>query len=226
MIQFFMSIFYGSINFADLKHHIWTLYLNYNIGGTITSTIASFGIIGAAALIVVGLIFLLYGKKFFGVAKFLMCAGAGYFVGTLVVTPLINTLFAVSPLICGAVCALVMAVFSKFLYNIVLYGSAAIATYVILFANGALPIVLFTQGNMIFSLAGVGVVLLLMLLMRKNIDRLITSFAGACAIVYGVRRIYDFSLLLPGYELWLKLGAVALLAVLGFAFQYHRRRRY
>ena len=226
MIQLFQSLINGSCDFNGLKDYLWTLYLNYDIPGKLTSTIVSFGMPGYIAMIAVGLIYLLYGKKFFTLGKFVLCAGGGFFLGAYIISPIVNTMFPLNYLICGAIFALLCGVLCKFVYNVMLYASVAILTYVVLFSNGVVPFVIPTQGNMIFSLVGVAFVILIMVLLRKNIDRIVTSVVGATLITFGVKFIYDFTVFVPGYETLMKGSIIAFLAILGFAFQYVRRKRY
>lgn len=231
MGDFFTSILNGTFDFNGLVGFF---------GGLLDNAKANEGIMGIwdgfmgavsgflpILLIALGALELLYGKKFLGLQKFIMSAAVGYCVGVLAIAPLINEMFPLSEMICGVVVALVAAVLCKQVYAIALFGGAGIFAYVACFAGGLLPFELPTIGNQVLSFAGAGIVIFLVLILRKNLERLGTAFLGSYMITSAIiNNFFNYPALAAGNEDLVNTIVLVVIALLGFVFQYKRRRRY
>ncbi len=182
--------------------------------------------VGIFIILAIGLIELLYGKKFLNFQKFAACAAAGYVAGVVIVSPIINKLFPLPTVVSGVAIAILMAVLSKMIYNVALYGGVAFVSYLFLFANGILEFKLPTEGNLVYTLIAVAVILLIMVIARKNVDRFVTALVGGLFISIAVKRLFDYTVILPGNEKLVQLALIIVLTVFGFIFQYRRRKRY
>ncbi len=230
MGDFFTSVLNGTFDFNKLVAFF---------GGLLDNAKANEGIMGIwdgfmgavsgflpFLLIALGALELLYGKKFLGLQKFIMSAALGYCVGVLAVAPAINGMFPLPEMVCGAVVALVAAVLCKQVYAVALFGGVGIFGYVICFAGGLIPS-LPTIGNQVLSFAGAGVLIFLVLILRKNVERLGLAFLGSYMITSAViKNFFDYTTLVPGSEGIVKTVVLCAVALLGFIFQYKRRKRY
>ncbi len=221
------SIISGSFSIVDL----WDLFkkfLNSGSGDAIISAVRNVlaNPIGIYILIAIGLIELLYGKKFLNFQKFVVCGMAGYVAGVVIVSPIINKLFPLPTIVSGAAIALLAAILSRMIYNIALYGGVGLITYILLSANGIIPIKLPTEGNVLYSAIGAFVVIVIMFIAKKNVDRIATAGVGAVIISVAAKRLFDYTAFLPGKERLIQLAVIVLLTIIGFIFQYRRRKRY
>ncbi len=226
MSEFLNSVISGSFTLGSLGSYLGDFMKSAESNSIIAFITGVLGTIGVYVLLAVGIIELLYGRKFLNLQKFILSAVAGYYVGIVVVSPIINGIFAFPDTLCGLTIALVAAVNSKLIYNVALYGGAAFLSYLLLFANDVLPFTLPTEGNLVLTLIGVAVVVFVMFLARKNIDRVLTSFIGAFCITTAVKSFYDYTAIAPGSEAVINIAVIVLLSAFGFWFQYRRRKRY
>ncbi len=192
-------------------------------GDTIIASVSSILLkIGVFLLLALGIVELLYGKKFLNAQKFVFCAIAGYIVGSEAVHGIINKIFEIPPYVCGIAIAILAAVLSKMIYNIALYGGSGFLVYLLFFANGVLPFGLPTEGNQIISLIIALVVVIAMFICRKNIDRILTSFVGSFCITTAVMKLFGKTV----DKSWVSFLIIVGLFVFGFIFQRKRRKRY
>ena len=232
MVQFFNEVLAGQLGCKGIVDFLKNLFeLNVKGNGEIMGLWDS--IIGAVAsvlpivLIALGALELFFGKKLLGLQKFVFSAALGYVLGIVVLTPAVSKIFELPAMVCGIACAVVAAVLFKFIYAVLLFGGVGIFGYALFFANGLIPMVLPTEGNQVLSFAGAGILIFLVLIFRKNIERLGTAYLGAFLIIDNViKNYYDFTTLLAGYEDLFRTAAIIVVALLGFLFQYKRRRRY
>ena len=227
MIEFFKAVFSGAYDFwgfikvlGDFFNMIGATVITGEI--TVGSILTSPGLY-SYILAAVGMIFLFYGRKFFAHIKFIVFAGVGYAVGNAFAYPLVAPYMAgsaiITPLTCAITVAVIGAALSKYLYEILYLGSGAIFTYVISYAGGLIP-GLPTVGNATLAYIAVAIVVLILIIVRKNISRLALSAAGAYFVVEAVTKNF-YKLEYPVN--FAVMGAVALV---GFAFQYKNRKKY
>ena len=227
MIEFLKAVFTGAYDFwgfikilGDFFNGIGETRITGEL--TLSAIFTSPGLY-SYILAAVGLIFLLYGRKFMTLILYIAFGVAGYVVGGVFVYPLLLPTMSGSilctPLICSIAMAIVGVVFSKLLYGVLYIAAGAAFTYVICCGGGLIP-GLPTVGNPTLSYIAVAIVVLALLIMRKNVTRLGLSMAGAYFIVEAGSKNF---FLLANPTNFIVMGAVALL---GFAFQYKRRKRY
>ena len=226
VIQFIKSVIAGEYDFNGFVGKLGEFF-NF-LGATVISgelTLKSFfssAGLYSYILMGVGALLLLYGKKYLPLIKLLLFGGVGYVVGYVILAPMIapylgeSSLF--SPITCGAVTALILAVLSKLVYSILFYGIAAMFAYVIAYAGGLIELP--TIGNATLSYAVVGAVVLLLLIKRKSAERLGTAFLGSYLIVSGISKNF-YALVSP--TIWIIIGVLSLI---GYRFQYRRRKKY
>lgn len=227
VIEFFKAGFSGAYDFwefikilGDFFNMIGATVIKDEL--TISSILTSPGLY-SYILAAVGAVFLFYGRKFFPLIKFVVFAAIGFVVGNAFAYPALMVYMAgsviVTPITCGVTVAIIGAALSQYLYGIVYLGAGAIFAYVICFAGGLIP-GLPTVGNSMLSYIAVAIVVLVLIIMRKNISRLGLSVAGAYFIVEAVSKNF-YKLESPMN--FIAMGAVALI---GFAFQYKNRKKY
>ena len=228
IVSFIKGVLAGDFDFYSF---VGTLGHMLNEAGfaAIFEKIESLGIVAALVAIAGGMISAFYGKKYLGLIKFFAAAGCGYFAGASVMHPLVIGTLPVlegKEFICGAILALVCAVLYKLIYNVLFFGLAAMFSYVIFYAGGLIPMALPTVGDKTMSSMAVGAVLLIILLQRKSAERLGTAFLGAFLITYGVKYFFDYTALLPDKAVIINAAVMCAIALVGFRYQYKRRRRY
>lgn len=227
MIEFLKAVFAGAYDFwgfikilGDFFNGIGTTQITADL--TVSDVFTSVGLY-SYILAAVGLIFLFYGRKFMPLILYFVSGASGYFVGSVFVYPLLLPVMQGSilctPLICSITMAVVGVVFAKFLYGVFYLAAGITFTYVICFAGGLIP-GLPTVGNATLSYIAVATVVLALLIMRKNVTRLGLSMAGAYFIVEAISKNF-FPLNQP-----INLIFMGELALIGFVFQYKRRKRY
>ena len=123
-------------------------------------------------------------------------------------------------------CALILAVLNKLIFGLIFFGGPAAGAFYLCYAKGLLPFKMPTEGDALKSLIGCAVAILIMLLIRKNFQRLVTAFLGGFLLNFGIKALWDYPALLPAYADYLNYGVLALFTLIGFIYQYRRRRRY
>ena len=220
----------GSMNFKEFIGNLGQWFNDIGVGGPVTSFMAAswFPYVALA----VGALFLFYGKKWLGFMLFASCAGIGFVVG-LVVSPMLETTlpFLVGKAwITGALCALMLAVLHKLIFGLIFFGGPAGAAFAVCYFPGILPFDVPFAGDLPVCI-GVGVgAALIMLIFRKDFQRIITAIIGGIIVNLGVKKLYNYLALVPDayskYLTYINIGAIALLALLGYVYQHKRRRRY
>ena len=171
-----------------------------------------------------------FGKKLFGIQKFLLMFGLGFIGGVLIVAPIVDKFIVLPTYITGAVVGLVCAILCKLLYWLCYVAVFGYSVYMVCFAAMYLPEVVtqYTKSNLLYSAIAAAVVIIIALLLRKFIEMLATSALGAFGIVTIVINDLniDFTAFVPGYEDIVKLVAIGVIALIGFIVQVKTRRRY
>ena len=216
------SIFKGEFDLAALRS------LLSGIWGAHSATVVSFlsSTPVAIALIAIGFVSLLYGRRFIGPARFIVCAAGGFAPGVVVVSPLVNQLFPIAGMYPGFVLALLCAVLAKYLYYAFVYSGIAVLTFILIFPSTSLPIPLPTNGNHILTAVVIVVLIVVAIVTRRDIDRIVTAVAGATFIAYGAKKIFDYTVFAPEYKDFIILGLILALTIFGFDYQFKRRKRY
>ena len=141
-------------------------------------------IVVPAVLALVGLVVAFSGRRLLNLLKFLVCAGAGYYLGSVVLFPYVAAYVAaygVDNVIVGAVLAVIGAILSKFAYAVVFAGAFGYAAYTFLPTY-----VVALQGNFAYPIVAAVAVGLLALLFRGLLETVLTSVAGGAAFAAGL----------------------------------------
>ena len=170
----------------------------------------------------------LFGKKLFGLEKFLFIFTLGFVGGVLFLAPVLEQFVALPSYITGAVVGLVCAILCKIIYWLLYVAAFGYAAYFVCFTAAVLPVAtVYTQGNMIYSAIAAVVVIVLALLLRKLIEMLGTAALGAFGIVAIVdANFFDFANIGFAEEGILKLAAIGVITLIGFIVQVKTRKRY
>ena len=220
----------GSMNFKEFIGNLGQWFNDIGVGGPVTSFMANswFPYLALA----VGALFLFYGKKWLGLMLFASCAGIGFVVGLVVSPMLVKTLPFLDgkAWITGALCALMLAVLNKLIFGLIFFGAPAGAAFAVCYFPGILPFEVPFAGDLPICI-GVGAgAALIMLIFRKDFQRIITAAIGGILVNLGIKKLYNYLLLIPAayskYLSYIDIAAVALLAILGYMYQHKRRRRY
>ena len=168
-----------------------------------------------------------FGKKLFGIQKFLLCFFVGFCGGVYFIADAI-TFIALPDYIIGAVVGLVCAILCKLCYWLGYVGTFGYLAYMICFSGAYLAMVtVYTKGNLIFSAAAAVIVIVLALIFRKFIEMLATSALGAYGIVSIVdKNFFDFGSLGFATEDIVKLAVIGVITLIGFIVQVKTRKRY
>lgn len=244
-MEFINNLINAKFDFAAIGVWFSELYASVTAHDGIASLISTaegyINMVPAAAvagiLLVLSLIMAFFGKKLLGFMKFVTCFGVGYALGVYYLTAPIQGAFASIPswvigLVVGAVAAL-LCVLIYFLAYVVGFGYSV---YLVLMGGYYLPetITSFTKGNWIVSLAAAAVVIVIALLLRKWIEMLGTAALGGYLAYLSIdsllvatvgHGVAGFDFLAP-YELYVKLGVLALIGLVGFIVQVKTRRRW
>ena len=183
-----------------------------------------------AALVLLSLVQVFFGKKLLGLQKFLACFAVGFASGAAYVTPLISGLglgINIPDWIVGLVIGVVAALLYKLVYFLAYVGAAGAATYV-LCVSGILPeaVASFTKDRIVAIVAAV-VVIVLALVLRKFIEMLGTAALGGWTLALSAQAlaaslVTDFL----AFDTWLFFVIMGVAALLGFIVQVATRRRY
>ena len=177
-------------------------------------------------LMVLALVVALFGKRMFGLLKFLGGFALGFVVGVVFLAPKLGFL---PSYVTGAVIGLVVALLMKFLYYVILVGGVGYCAYYVAFTAAVLPVVFnFTKGNLLFSAVVAVVAVVLVLVLRKWFEMLGTAVVGAYVLTYALTYVYDIRNIafLSNYGDIPLFAVMGLVALVGFIVQVKTRKRY
>ncbi len=174
-----------------------------------------------AVLAVLSVVQLFFGKRLFGLQKFLACFALGYALGATFVTPMIEGFIAIDPMIVGLAVGLLGGLLHRpvyFLAYVLCVGYPAYLFAMLNFAGGAMPV----------GLVVAAVAIVVALLLRKIIETLGLAALGAYCLYLSVDLIMGGGLvtMLGEMESIVKLVIVGVLGLIGFIVQWKHRRRY
>lgn len=136
---------------------------------------------------VVGVIFAYNGKRLLNLLKFLVCAGAGYYVGAHILYGYIAAFVAphgVTPLIVGIVLAVVLLLLSKFAYAIVFAAAFGYAAYTLIpmYVVASVP----ALANPIYLIVAAVAVGVVALIFRGLLETVLTAAFGGAGFALGL----------------------------------------
>ncbi len=166
-----------------------------------------------------------FGKKIFSLLRFLFFLFIGYAVGVVLVSPVLIEIMPTLPdWAVGVIIGFISAIVSKFLYFIAVAAVVGYSAYLAFF-GGFLG---FALGNSIVSLFISICAIVLIFILRKYIEMIITSALGAWGVATALTVWWDYTKLdiLVGVE-WVGILIVSvIIATLGFIVQFKMRERY
>ncbi len=144
-------------------------------------------IILPVVLAVVCIIFAFYGKRLLNLLKFLICAGAGYYVGAHILYAYVGAYLApygVTALIVGIVLAVILLLLSKFAYAIVFAAAFGYAAYKLIpmFVVAHVP----ALANPIYLIVAAAAVAVVALIFRGLLETVLTAVGGAAGFTLGI----------------------------------------
>lgn len=232
--EFFQAVKNAEFTFLGIKDWLLSLFFSatenpdvINIWQFIKNTYNTYLIISTIIVIALGAAVSLFGQKFCGIIKFCLFFFIGFIVGVQFLSPIIPESIPIKSWITGLVVATVVAVLYKYLYYLLLSVAVAYSVYRICFTGFFISVTKqLTAGKAMVSLIVALVCVVLVLILRKWIERLLTAFLGgyviAAAFNYGIWRFTGLSFLV-GRE-WLGLLIVGgVIAIGGFIVQVRQR---
>lgn len=154
------------------------------------------GIVLFAVLLGVGF----FGQRMFGFIRWSLVFVVGFVLGTGLVAPILQFFApAISGLWVGVAVGLILAVLSRFIYNIVFVAVIGFDGFNICFNALLFPgITAMTKGNYVTSLAVAFVLVIFALAIRKYFEMILTSAIGGIALAFVVKSyFYNYAALLP-----------------------------
>lgn len=181
-------------------------------------------------LLAVYLIVTFAGQRLLGLMRFLACFVVGFGIGVLYLYPVVATMLPTLPVwASGVAVGLVCAVLSKLIYFLALIIVPAYSVYWVCFNGVILPeLTAYTASNYIFSLIVAAVAVVLVLVLRKLLERIGTAMLGGWGIAVLVLQWYDYRTLefFVGQEWLAVLSCTLIIALIGFIVQQAKRKRY
>jgi len=239
-MEFFERFAAGGIGFAEIGGEVSnTLARIFAPGGTISSfwttamewidKFMPFAWIIPSVLALLSLIQVFFGKKLLGVQKFLACLAIGFACGTMFIHPLLCNIGItfMADWVVGLIVGVVAAILSRLVYFLAYVLAAGCAGYILCLGNIFPESVSQYIGHWY---VGVGVAVLfivLALLLRRFIEMLGTAALGGYTLFLSFNAILvSFGWQVGSeYELWWKIGFLAVCGLLGFLVQLKTARR-
>ncbi len=178
------------------------------------------------AFMVLALVVALFGKRLYGVLKFLGGFAAGFCVGVALLAPMVSF---IPGWIVGLVVGLVVALLIKFLYYVVVVVGVGYAAYFCAYSATYLPQVFnFTKGNLLYSVIVAVVAIVLVLLLLKWIEMLGTAALGGYCFALSLAYVYNICNIsfLSGFGVIPHYVVMGIIALVGFIIQVKTRKRY
>ncbi len=236
MSEFLSTVVNGTLDFKALGEIFKGFFANVlanpgvaTVWDKVLTFLRSLGIGFPLLLIALSLVLLFFGKKLLSIERFIVAALLGYGIGVVIVSPMINQVFALPDYISGAVIALVLAVLCKYIYFAAVAVAAGYSVYVLCVNPGILPFALPVNGNAVICLVIALVVVLVVFLLLKYIEMIGTSVLAAfCISKIVIIHFVDYRALsfLGNYGWIVEIALIAIVALIGSIVQIKTRKRY
>ena len=224
MIEFVKALLAGEYDVKGLYAYAVSLFETAKTNeGFLWLTDKITGMLGGVlpiVMIAIGALFVIRGQKSLWFFKFFIAALGGYAIGSYIVTPIINNIFPLKATLCGLIVCLVCAVCCKSVYLLAISVASGMITYSFFYANGLLPFALPTEGNSTLCYVAVAIVVLTVLITRKQVERIGTAALGSWILCEALARNYVPAI--ESYQLYIFIAVW----VLGYLYQYKKRKRY
>lgn len=184
-----------------------------------------FGILLVGLCLAVGF----FGQRMFGFIRWALVFIVGFVAGAGLLAPIVKLLApAINGLMVGVAVGLILAVLSRFIYNIVFIAVIGFDVYNICYSALFIPALAnFSQGDMVKSIAVAVVCVLIALILRKYLEMIITAGIGGIGLAFAIdTKLFTYTNFLP---LDATLGAIILgsvVALVMLVYQYKNRVRF
>ena len=182
------ELFHGNVTFkhvGEIFSSMFSELLSHEnfaeISGVVSMLVQRFVLPIFAVLAILSLVFAVAGRKLMPQAKFIAFFGVAFIFGVGYVSPLLfGAATGIVPPIVGGLLGIIAAFLSKPLYIILYIVAFAYSSYMIFMGGQLLPesIVSFTKDNMVMALVPVCITVVLVVLLRKPIEKIGTALLG------------------------------------------------
>lgn len=183
------------------------------------------GIALAALLLALGF----FGQRMFGFVRWALVFVVGFFAGAGWLAPALQKFApALDALIVGVAAGLILAVLSRFIYNVVFVAVIGFDVFNICYNALFFPgLEAMTKENLPISIAIALVCVFIALVLRKYLEMIITSGIGGIALAFAIKSfLFDFTAFLPLAPVTSAVILGAVLAVVMLIYQYRNRIRF
>lgn len=194
-------------------------------------------------LILIGCLVLgFFGKRLFPYIRTGAFLAVGFFVGVMFCGPFIQQhVPAIPQLAVGIAVGVLVAVLSRFLYNVVYIGVVVTAVGFVCYNGWLIPVIEMVAGegvpmiaeleallvgNLTVSLIVAAVIALITLIFRKPIEMIGTAMVGALGFAFFFTFIFEYTVYFPIGAVWTICIFAAILALPMMIYQYRTRVRY
>lgn len=170
-----------------------------------------------------------FGQRIFGFVRWLLVFIVGFFAGAGFLAPVLQIFApALKASVVGVAAGLILAVLSRFIYNVVFVAVIGFDAFNICFNALFFPgLVNLTKGNLPTSIAVALVLVVIALMLRKYLEMIITSGIAGIAIAFAVKSyIFDYTTFVPLESTVTALILGGILAVVMLIYQYRNRIRF
>ena len=178
-------------------------------------------------VLIASLIIGFFGKRLFPYIRSIIFFGAGFVGGMLFCAPFVQQYIpAIPQLAVGIALGLLLAVLSRFVYNVLYVGAAGLGAFALCFYPLIPQLAAYTHNNLPVCIAVGVVVALIVLLLRKYIEMVATASVSAWLFAFVTTLIFDYPSYFPvdrAISMAVVEGALAVTMVI---YQYKTRIRY
>lgn len=167
-----------------------------------------------------------FGKRIYPVLRFTLFLVLGFVLGVyLLAPPIVGLLPNLPPVIIGLAAGLVVSVLSKFLYYAAITAAVGYIAYVTCYSGTGVEML---KGNSVGAIVVAAVLVILVFIMLKYFEMLLTACLGGFGIAAVIKTLFDYTALpaFQGKERIILLIVTLLFAIPGFIVQVKTRKRY
>ena len=218
------------VAFKDFVYNIYNSDYIMQVREIMWSFFGQFDRLLPLALFAVFAVIAFFGKRIYPVLRFILFFLMGFGLGIyFLATPIIGMLPNMPVWLIGLAAGIVISVLSKFLYYPTLALFIAAPVYILFHSGmGVAALSSMLQGNKVVAAVGAAVAVVLVFLVLKFAEMLLTAMLGGYGIAIVVKALFDYTAfgIFAGRE-WLGVLLVTLLfAIPGFIVQVRTRKRY
>lgn len=155
-----------------------------------------FGIALAALCLLMGL----FGQRMFGFIRWALVFVVGFVAGAGLLAPIVQKFApAINALMVGLAVGLILAVLSRFIYNVVFVAVIGFDTYNICYSALFIPALeSFSKGDMVKSIAVAVICVIIALILRKYLEMIVTAGIGGIGLAFAIdTKLFTYTNFLP-----------------------------